>query len=600
MAPVFFIAGLLLLSAGMAIGWIAIFLALWACSGKTVQSCLYVFPSNCSGRLVNVSASTGCTLTRANILAMTPETFAAQGFIEVGYDKVYANLQEARLAGYRENSWMSLLNSRITNMKGALMRGKIGMSESVIMPYIQRRQKRNINTNYWKVVSGTATPTAGTGDIPASAWDIVVTNNPSAMASVLVNLEQYFLPGTYLFVEYVGTNAVAYSVYYKIIAARTVGGVTTVTVEPNYSAAGWAALSAAQKLPYQIGGVGGGNAEAGALAFLGVNSVSDYESWGGQDNAENNNSLLNYWPQRSRIVHEYTDEYLVALNASLMSNYFKDFLELPLAQQKAIQQKKYDDKMLNSAFFGQRINENQTVEGYRNLPTVRDPAQPDCVLEYKANAIGFLTQLDDCGRVFDHSGNPLNMDNILASAYLVKRARQADGSIGMDEEPVIDAIVDPFTAGNVRDTMISFYKAKYGVNIERFYNPDQKLSFENQVMYKYTTYQIPDELGGFVLAVFSSEVLRDRLAAASGSNRQRYVFFLDWTDIQLGILATNSATRQTNAADQLYMYVMKINMKHVTMQSTLWCPVIEDPNRHYVVKNFSAACPTLTVSGCTV
>jgi hypothetical protein len=594
-----FIGGLVMLSMGVPYGLLLLLLSVWLC-GPRLQPNLYTFPSNCEGRLVNVSASTGCTLTRASILGMTPATFEAQGFVEVGYDKVYANLREARLAGYRENSWMTLLTSRITNIKGSLMRGKIGANESVILPYIQRRQKRNININYWKISAGTPTPTAGTGDVPASAWDLTVLNNPSTFASTLQNLDQYFIPGTYLFVEYVSSGGVSYSLAYKIIAARTVSGTTKVTVEPNYSATGWAALSAGSKLPYQIGGVSGGSAEAGTIAYLGVNSVSDYESWGGQDNAENNNSLLNYWPQTSRLVHEYTDEYLAGLNAALTSNYFKTFLQLPLAQQKAIQQAKYDAKMLNSAFFGQRINENQTVEGYRSLPTVRDPANPDCVLEYKSNAVGFKTQLSDCGRVLDHSGNPLNLDNVLASGYLIKRARMADGSIGGDEEPVIDVITDPTTAGNIRDIMISFYKAKYGADITRFYSANEKLSFEDQVMFKYNTYQIPDELGGYVLAVFSSEVLRDRLSAAAGSSRQRYLFFLDWSDIELGIAGTNSAVRRTNEADSLYNYVIKINVKHVNLQSTTWCPIIEDPNRHYVVENFSAACPVLTVSGCTV
>lgn len=564
-----------------------------------------VFPGNCSGRLINVSASTGCTLTRASIVGLTPETFAALGLQETGYQKIYAKAREARMAGYIESNLVTLLMSRVKNMKGNLTTQKIGPNESVILPFFPLRQRRNINSNYWKITAGTPNANAGVGGVHPGAFDLTVTNNPSSLATTLVSLEQYFLPGKMLFVEYtLASSNVAYSLQYKIAAASTTGATTKVTVEPNVTSNGWGGYSAAQKLPFQIGGSGGGNAEAGTIAFLGVNSVSDFESWGGQDPAENNLSLLTYWYQTSRLVHEYTDEYLRALNAALdpnQTNSFQaTFQQLPLSQQKVIQRAKYDRDRLNSAFFGQQIDENQAVETYTRLPKVTDPLQPGCVLEYKANALGFKTQLDACSRVLDHQGNPLNLDSLLSTLYLVKKARQADGSIGIDDEPVIDVMTDPVTAGQIRDIMISFYKAKYGANIDRFYNPNQKLEFENQVAFKYTTYQIPDELGGYVLAVFSSEFFRDRLAAASGSNRQRYVFVLDWSDVTLGIMGSNSVARRTNEADQVFMYTPKVNVKHVTLDSEQWAPILEDPNRHYMVQNFANACPVLTVSGCTV
>lgn len=555
------------------------------------------FPSNCEGRIINVSASNGCTLTRASISGMTPNDFEAQGFKEIGMDRVYAQLREARVAGYRENTLQTLLMSRISNVKGQLTKTKIPPSQSVILPYISRRQKRNINSNYWKIPSGAPAATAGQGDTPASARDLVIQNNPSTFGSSLQDLHRYFLPGKYMFVEYADAAGVAYRLQYKVLAAATVSDVTKVTVAPNYTAAGWGALTAAEKLPYQIGGVNGGNAQAGTIAYLGVNSVSDFESWRGQDVAENTNSLIHYFLQTSRLVHEYTDEYLQALNAALTSNYFRLFRQLPLAEQRRIQQAKYDRDMLNSAFFGQRIDENQTVETYTKLPQVVDPANPDCVLEYKSNALGFMTQLSDCNRCLDHQGNPLNLDTLLQTLYLVKRAREADGT----EVDTIDCLTDRFTAGMINDIMIRYYEKKYGVTTTRFYNPGQALKFENQVMLNYNVYQLPPEFGGISLAVFWHQYFDDKLAASSSANHARYLWFLDWTDIELGIAGTNSAVRRTNEADQLYNYVIKINVKHVTLDSMTWCPIIEDPNRHYVVRNFDGnECPSLTVSGCDV
>lgn len=590
-------SGLVLAILGLPVGVLLIAFALLLICTEKPRPALYAFPSNCNGRIINVSSSAGCTLTRASIQGMTPNMFEAQGFTEIGMDKVYANLREARVAGYRESTLQMLLMSRITNIKGALSKTKISTSESVILPYISRRQRRNIQSNYWKIASGTPTPGANTLNIPASSWDLVVQNSPSPLANTLQNLDQYFLPGKYLFVEYAdAATQVAYNNCYKIIAAATVSGVTTVTVAPNYSAAGWAALTAAQKLVYQIGGLTGGNAVAGTTAYLGVNSVSDFESYKGQDNAENTNSLINFWPQTSRIAHEYTDEYLRALNDALTSNYFKLFRQLPLAEQKRIQQAKYDRDMLNSAFYGQQINEFQTVETYQQLEQVVDPANPSCVLEYKANALGFRTQLANCGRVFDHQGNPLNLDTLLATLYLVIRAREADGTM----VDTIDIGTDRFTAGIIQDIMIAYYKAKYGVNTTRFYEPNQKLEFEGQVYLTYNKYQLPPELGGYYIAVYTDRFFDDKLAAMAGANRGHVLWILDWSDIELGVAATNSAVRMTNIMDALYNYTIKINIKHVTMNSMTWCPIIEDPNRHYIVENFSSACPKLTVSGCSL
>lgn len=595
--PVLSIAGLLLCSLGNPIGVLLFALVALACLPK--QTALYAFPSNCNGRVINVSASNGCTLTRADIQGLTPNDFEAQGFKEIGMDKVYANSREARLAGYRENSLQMLMNSRITNIKGMLTKQAIGGSRSVILPFVSFRQKRNINSNYWLVNSGVPSPGAGMGSKPSSAWDLTIANSPSPLASTLVNVDRYFLPGKYIFLEYAdATTQTAYALQYKILDSQPVGAgsTATVTVQPNYTNTGWNALTAAKKLPYQIGGVNGGNAVTGTIAYLGVNAVSDYESWGGQDVAENTNSLLNFFLQTSRIVHEYSDEYVAALDAALTSEYFKQFAQLPLAEQKRIQRAKYDRDMMQAFFFGQAIDENQGVETYRNLPTVVDPANPNCVLEYKSMALGARTLLNNCGRLLDHQGNKLNLDTLLQTLYLVKRAREADGT----EVDTIDCMTDRFTAGMIQDVMLSFYKAKYGVVLQRMYEPDQELKFENQVYLKYNKYQIPSELGGFSLAVFTHPYFDDKLAASGATNRGRTLWFLDWTDIMLGVVGTNSAVRRTNEADALYNYVMKINAKHVTLDSMTWCPVIEDPNRHYICENFGPACAQLTVSGCDV
>lgn len=562
------------------------------------------FPTNCNGRLISVEKSTGCTLTRASIQAMTPQMFEDQGFKEVYLDSWYGASREARLAGYKENSLMMLLNGRISGLKGALQKQNVQGGPSVILPYVVMQQRRHINMNTWKVVSGTAAPGAGSNGLPAHAQRVVVANSGSIFGTTIPDIHNQFVPGRNLLIEYKdATTSVARSAQYNIqaSAAGSVANTANLTLVPNRSEDWWAAASAADKLPWQIGGAGGGDAASGATAIILANAISDYESSGGQAQALNNRSLLTFWLQNSRFVWEYTDEYLAALNAEKTSQFYKKFRTLPLAEQRAQVFMNFEKELLNSFFYGQAINENQTVEGYANLPQVQDPNQPGCTIEYKAHALGVDTMLSACGRITDHQGNKLALDVLAEAGYLMKRSRAADGT----SVQVVDFLTSRFEAGKIHDIMVKFFKSKYGVSYERNMALNQSLTFDNQVELQYNTYQLPPELGGYTLAIFWHEYFDDRIASAAAgalnaasADRQRTLWGIDWTDITWGVASGNKVNRQTNEADALYMYVMKINAKHVFMQSMGWTVELQDPNRHLIVKNFSNECPSFVFTAC--
>lgn len=557
------------------------------------------FPGNCSGRVIAVDASTGCTLTRASIRGMTPQDFEDQGLKEVGMDKIITRAQQARVAGVQENALEDLIYSRMAPIKTSVQQSKIGASESIILPFIYRRQKRNINSNYWLIdTTGTnqATPGAGSGGVHPGSWDITVKKSASPWATTLTSVERYFVPGKYVIVEwYNATSKVAYSSQFKITAAANASTNTaTITLEPSKSSVAWAGFSAAQKLPFQ---------PTYGMVYILANSISDYESWCSNEVAENPNSLLTYWLQTTRETHEYNDEYLRALNAALLSGYFKDFRALPLAEQKRIQHQKFVRSWLNSVFFGQEINEYQSVETYQSLPQVRDPLAPDCTLEYKANALGFATMLDGahCARTVDHQGNVLNLNLLFENLYAQKRAREADGG----SVEVMDVMTDRWTADAFLVKMIDFYKTKYQVNYERFYQPGEALRFDNNIVLNYNRFQLPPALGGYTIAMFWHPFFDDRLtaftASASGlaptgdlANVGRALWAIDWSDVLIGIAGSTSVQRQTNVADDLYNCIIKPNIRHYMLNSQQWTSILEDPSRHMIVKNFSEGEMTLS------
>jgi len=555
--------------------------------------------NQCSPRIVSVSESCGCTLTRATISGMTPTDFENLGTKEIDYHRIIGQAAEAKLIGVPERSLRDLLMSNVKNIKGALGKEPVA-NQSVILPYIYRTQRSNVNSNYFSIEAGSATPGAGTGGIPAHAWDITVNTGPSPFKSALTNIEKYFLPGQTVFVltlqDPTGTKisrTLQYSIYGSVNA--TAGGVekAKVTIVPNYTAGAFAALSGTERGVYQPTTYG--------TVLVGANSVSDYESWCFNEAAENNRKLLTYWIQTSRETMCYNDEYLKALDAAYTSEYFKKFRELPLAEQNRLQRAQSEKKWLNSVFYGQRINENQTPTTYTSLPTVTDVEDSSCVYEYKANALGIRTQLGDCSRITDSQGAALNVAFLFETLYNVKRNREATGG-SID---TIDIMTDRLTADGIRQLMSSYYKAKYGVDTTRFYTAGQKLEFNNQVLFNYDKYQIPEV--GIEMAIFHDNYFNDHLAAftTSGtdiSSRGRKLWILDWSDISIGIAGTSSVRRNYPDANTngLYKCVITPNVKHYELRSTKWTVMIEDPNRHAIIENFSNACPSLDLTPCVV
>lgn len=595
--------GLILLCAGdITLGLLLLSLNLMlVCNPRNLRlGLMHAFPSNCSGRLIDVSKSTGCSLSTATVKAWTTADLEAADLKEIGYDNEFSRLQEARLAGYRESTLTELVMSRVTNVKSLVQRRTIKGNPSMVFPFIQMRQKRNINVQYWKVNSGSANPQAGTGDVHPGAWDLVVANHSGAFASDLPNIQNFFLVGRTLFVDYKSSTNVNQNLMYFIVGSSAASASTAkVTVVPNYSATGWNALSAADKLVYQIGGLAGGDAQAGTGCYIGANSVSDYESYKEQDTALNNLSVLNFAMQTSRIVWQYTDQWMKLLNNALMGSYFKTYHQLPEAEQRRQHQKWYDDQIMQSVFFGQRINELQTPATYDQLPVIEDPANENCPLEFKTNALGIQTQLVDCGRFVDRGGQPIDLADFFNRCYLIKRAREADSTDVTD----IDVMTDRGTAGVFERAMIAFYQKYYKQTEVRFTEANAVVDENRKVVFKYKTYDLPPEFGGFRLNIFTHTFFDDRLAAFGGNSVQRMLWVIDWSDFYMGIVATNQRTTMTNPNDELYRFRIKINSKHVQMNSMTWAPIIEDPNRHLILRNFSDACPTNypdVVNGCDI
>lgn len=543
--------------------------------------------TGCNPRMIRVDDSCGCTLTRASITALTPTALENFGVLEVDAHRIIGNEKELRRTGVREKTLRDLLLSRMVG----LPRTNLGTNrQSIIAPFVLKPQRHNVNSNWWTLVAGAADPAAGTGTVHAGSVRFTVRNSGGQFSTALVDLEKYFLVGRYIAVlTRDPVTQVGRKLQFKITASVNAdsGGVeqALITVEPPYSAAGWVALSAAQKAVFEP--------HDGIIINL-ANSVSDYESYCYQYPAENTLKLRDFWVQTIRTTWCYSDEYIKALNAPLTSSYWKKFATLPLAEQRKRQGYQDERDFFNTVFYGQRITEKQTADTYTQLPQVVDPLNTTCLLEYKANTLGIRTQLSDCGRVIDFQGAPLDLDLLKELLYAVKRHREIDsGTITR-----LDGFTDRFTFGLVRKVMIDYYKDSYGADTTRFYQPKQALVFQNQVLWDYDIFEFPED--GFELALFRDDYFDDHLSAFPTAMKAagRQLLIIDWSDVNLGVGNTRSVNRQTNIADNAYNCVIQPNVTRYQLKSQQLAVMVEDPNRHLIMENFSGDCPIITATTC--
>jgi hypothetical protein len=581
--------------------------------------------NNCTPLFFDVDGSAGASLTRADIRPFTKDDFAAQGFKEVGMDRIIAQTKEARLVGVQQRSLMDLILSRHAPLK----EGSPGKDQSIIAPYRLVPRRTLVNINYFLISAGSATPpndpaTPFPSSLPATAWYLTVAASTGGFGSAIKNIEKYFLPGMYMVAEttarhagtpwqtFVGGGNIdsGLTIQYRVVAAVGKSGDTNtayLVVAPTEFQSYEASVSAWNAYKGNTSGSPSPQARAasaevtkGTLLLM-ANSVSDKEAWCNQQPAINNLGLIEYWRQTYRWTHQYNDEYLKALEAPLTSDFYKKFRNLPIAEQRRQQEMLMQKWYFNTVFYGQRISDKQALNSWTELPTVDDITNPGNPLEYKSNTLGIRTQLGECGKVLDLNGGALNVDTLMELSYNLKRERGNDGS----SIETIDLMGDRFTKSKLRDLMIGYYKAKYGANIQINMQLGQKIvdSVTNRMVFEYDKYDLPDQ--GVSIAYFTDTFFDDRIAASASlgasagtKNRARQLWMVDWSDILVGVLGSRSVSRQTNLADNLYNCVIDPNVNHYKLNSRTIEVQVGNANRHTVIENFSDACPTVTVSGC--
>lgn len=570
-------------------------------------------------RIVKVDSSTGCTLTRAQVKGLTPNDFAALANKETDLARVIANAAEAKALGVEERGLTTLLTSSIRNIKPLI--NKVNVAEqSLILPYIQRRQRSLINANYFVVTAGAAANSANLADYPikmsgpthtspgqgehgnaAAAngngdWEVTVTLGNSDWKSPITNIERYFLPGSNVVVSGWRTGGDAYDSTFEVIAAKQASGTTdqaNVILRPKGRDVPVAGLSTSHGLDhYQPTG--------GVLQTI-ANNVNDYEAWCYNQPTDLSMRLIVNWLQttrESRIVNQEYKETLAKIMDGKVNPFLNSMVYNPLAEQNRIAAQVSQDQWTRATWYNQAIASEQTPENYMSLPAVTDPEDSSCTLEYKSNALGIKTLLYEGNRVKDNLGQALSLDSLFGDLYYLKRNREQDG----DRVDVIDCMTDRITSNLIFEAMNNYYKTKYNWEVSRNAQIGQKITHDGIILFNYNIYDIPEV--NVQLAVFHDPFFDDILNVTSGMNqtdhgdayatstaaqtRNRSLWLLDWSDIKIGIAGTNSVTRKSPNpdVDRLYRCRMDSVEREYSLRSTKWTTMVDRPHRHLIIENF--------------
>lgn len=594
-------------------------------------------------RIVKVDSSTGCTLTNASIKGLTPAEFEALSQKEIDLARVIASSAEAKILGVQERGLTTLLNSSITNIKPLINKQSVS-EQSIILPYIQRRQRSHINSNYFAIANGSGTAAYSGGNPVSNAqYDVAVTTdggNGDDDWLVTVNvgksdwsdltapskIERYFLPGSFVVVSTWDNSAgnqtskVAVDVQFRIMGAKAGSSdaeayVTLRPVGPTVSNAGIITGSSANPAGTKYG------VENGIMQTIG-NNVSDYEEWCHNQPTDLSVKLIVNWLQttrESRIIDEKYKEILAKIMSGGVNPFLQSMVYHPLAEQNKIAAQHSQDQWTRSTWFNQAISDKQSPETYMQLPPVADPdssyvtaSGSDGTLEYKANALGIQTLLDEAARIKDLNGAALNLDSLFRDLYYLKRNREADG----DSIQVIDVMTDRVTADKIFQAMNKYYEVKYGWTTQRNAQINEKITHDGIMLFNYNLYDIPEV--GIQLAVFhdpffddiinaagynnlaAGDIVDDSTTPAGGLSQSRFrtLWAIDWSDVKIGVAGTKSVTRKSPVPEVMEAYKCRMDavIKEYNLRSTRWTTMVDRPQRHLIIRNF-ADVVTVTATG---
>ena len=186
--------------------------------------------------------------------------------------------------------------------------------------------------------------------------------------------------------------------------------------------------------------------------------------------------------------------------------------------------------------------------------------------------------------------------------------------------------------------MNAYYKRRYGWEIHRNAELNQTITHDGIILFNYSKYDIPEvgvqlavfhdpffddyanvgtgnkyEIGGarsdkkvsrYVRKATAADVANNALNTAGEAaevdddmydnrevdwaNAARMLWFIDWSDVKIGIAGTNAVTRTSPHPEVQKEYRCRMAHKETeySLRSTTWTTMMDVPSRHLIIENF--------------
>jgi len=511
---------------------------------------------------------------------MTPSRLVELGKDDLHGASLYKDMLIAYTSGVNQKNMMAVLSGLVKTQREPDKATRYG-EKNAFLPFLTHKIEDHINFNGVEVTAGAADPSAGSGGVPASSWNIDVTVTRGRGSTALSRLERYFRVGHDVYLFGAAADGSKQRTNYTVLNATAHGtdpAKAVVTIRPNVSDVTWSSFSAAQRLPYQ---------PTEGIMFLGANCIHPAEAYDLIAPADMSQRLDLKWSQFVRSVEWFTDLQKEQLGRIFGSEgginpYLSGFRDMKETKYLMLQKQHEMDLLWNTIMWGQRFEEQTEEDFHTKLEKVIDPKFGD-FWGWKTKCDGLFTQMSEAGCEVDFKGGPFDLD--LAFYHLDNARRYRSGRLGQTVDKV-QLMVNTQSAQQWATLMTAYQQAKYPNRI--FHHPEKgRINLGPMTSWRSNIYEVPGY--DFELEVIANSDLDDTATHFQGSLAPvgNMGLAVDWNMCEVNIYDTKSRDHvNPSDIDPSLEFRVDFNQRHVKNTSRAVCPIVKDPRSHVVFSNY--------------
>jgi hypothetical protein len=486
-----------------------------------------------------------------------------------------------------------IANAQVTR-KGELRFDKNDEGISIVAPFIMAEQKKPINNIYWRMSNFSVD---GSGNLTGHVYS--GSGIPADVRS--------FPPGCMMFLSTQSAGGSKINSQYTVNVnvpptLSSDGTYVSINLTPVMTGSFWSTSSSPAQISTDMTAL-----NAVGIIHRGVVNVGKTESYCEDEPAYRNDNLAPFWIQHTRWTSCSSSLYNKWLGLVLDNNpLYRDRIYISEVERMRQKGEAFERRLFDTLWYQQPISSNQNLTEYTALPQVTNfisntglGVEGAKCYGFKANCVGWLTQLRECNRWYDAQGAALNMYGLFNAIYNMRRVR---AGIGSSAQLRFDLFTDGITAELIDKGFIGYYgnifqgKDRYNVNID-----DQRVSGENKEYgIQFVSYKLRERNNGVTLNVITDWAFDDKLSeftAANMASGGRTLMMLDLTGIYMKVIESNKVNNHTGdlkalvAVDSSFACVEETETRDTVLNGLTFTAVVECPLASLVIDNFSGAIP---------